>query len=330
MKIGTIRLDGSSQLVVQVAPGRSALVRDMYALAGKADPPSSFRDLVERASRQLASIVAVTAASPNLNLLDEERLDWQPPQARPSKIIGVAFNNAGIRKAAHVDPGVPNFFLKAPSSLVGYGKPVIIKKQYGHTMPEPELVVVIGKAGKDIPVEQAFDYVFGFSVTDDVTSHGMKFGMDSIATTREPELLLPEHLAWRHRRGEEDRDVYFVYHARSKSTDTFGPMAAYITTRDEIGDPNDLRVDGWIDGEPFSSDTTGTYTYSVQEIVAEASRYFTLAPGDLINCGTSAKGIGNFPKAHRNINFHDRECQIEIEIEGLGSVRHPVIHDWKR
>lgn len=330
MKVGNIRFGGSSQLVVQVAPGRAALVRDLYALAGETDPPPSFQDLLEGDTQRLASIIAETAASPDLNLLDEERLDWQPPQAQPSKIIGVAFNNVGIRKVAHVDPGVPNFFLKAPSSLVGYGKPVIIKKQYGHTMPEPELVAVIGKLGKDIPEEEALDYVYGYSVTDDVTSHGMKFGMDSIATTREPGLLLPEHLAWRHRRGDDDRDVYFVYHARSKSTDTFGPMAAYITTRDEIRDPNRLRVDGWIDGEQFSSDTTGTYTYSVEALVAEASRYFTLEPGDLISCGTSAKGVGNFPNAHRNINFHERECEIEIEIEGLGRVRHSVIHDWKR
>ena len=330
MKTGTIKIGNENRLVTMLPDGRVALVSAVYEAAGIAEAPATFQELVETGGGQLAGALAAVAENESLPTLDAEQLDWQPPQPRPSKILGCAFNNVGIRRAAHVDPGVPNFFLKAPSSLVGYGKPVVIKEQYGHTMPEPELVVCIGQGGKDIPEAEALDHVFGYGLTDDVTSHGMKFGMDSIATTREPHLLRPEHLAWRNVRDDDDRDVYFVYHARSKSTDTFGPMGKWITTADEVDDPDNLRVEGWIDGEQFSSDTTATYTYGVAMLVAEASRYFTLEPGDLINCGTSAKGIGNFPNAHRNINYYDQECLIELEIEGLGRVKHGVVHDWDK
>ena len=334
MQFGTILIEDRPELVVRVDEVHLVVLRDAYRACAMEGAPATFQALVEagpdelrRVSEVLASLASAgDSLSARVSLLAIDTADWLPPQRQPTKILGVAFNNVGIRKAAHVDPGVPNFLLKAPSSLIGHGKSVIVKRRYGHTMPEPELCVILGRRARNIDETAALDVVFGYSVADDVTSHGMKFGMDSIATTREPDLLLPEHLSWRRLHGPDDRDVYFVYHARSKSTDTFGPMGPWVTTADEIPDPNTLRVDGYVDGEQFSSDTTASYTYSVQQLVAEASRYFTLEPGDIINCGTSARGTGNYPRAHRNINFQERECQIEIEIEGLGRLSHRVLH----
>ena len=64
-------------------------------------------------------------------------------------------------------------------------------------------------------------------------------------------------------------------------------------------------------------------------MIAEASRYFTLEPGDIICFGTSAKGVGNFPNGHRSVNMHKLSGVIDIEIEGLGHLSNPVVHDWK-
>nr|WP_246413804.1 fumarylacetoacetate hydrolase family protein [Martelella radicis] len=235
----------------------------------------------------------------------------------------------GIRKSAHRDPGVPNFFLKAPSCLTGHNKPIIMEDYYGETIPELELAAVISKRCSKISVEEAKNAIFGFTIINDVTSHGMKFGMDSIATTREPDLLRPHHLAWRNRHGEDDRDVYFVYHTRSKASDTFGPMGPFITTADEVSNPDALEVKGWFDGEPFAVDSTASYRFKVAEVIAEASRFFTLEPGDVFCFGTSAKGVGNFPNGHRSVNMHKLSGKIDIEIEGLGRLSNPVVHNWE-
>ena len=94
-------------------------------------------------------------------------------------------------------------------------------------------------------------------------------------------------------------------------------------------DPNDLSVQGWFDGEPFAIDSTSNYRFKIEEVVAEASRYFTLEPGDVICFGTSAKGVGKFPNGHRSVNMHKLSGTIDIEIEGLGRLSNPVVHDWK-
>nr|WP_246573967.1 fumarylacetoacetate hydrolase family protein [Chelatococcus asaccharovorans] len=236
----------------------------------------------------------------------------------------------GIRKAAHRDPGVPNFFLKAPSCLTGHNKPVIIEEHYGETIPELELAAVIGRRARKISVEEARSAIFGYTIVNDVTSHGLKFGLDSIATTREPDLIRPHHLGWRNRHGDDDRDVYFVYHTRSKASDTFGPMGPWLTTADEVADPNNLTVKGWLDGEPFAVDSTASYRFKVEEVVAEASAYFTLEPGDVICFGTSAKGVGKFPNGHRSVNMHKLTGVMDVEIDGLGRLSNPIVHDWVR
>ncbi|MCD1636628.1 fumarylacetoacetate hydrolase family protein [Martelella mediterranea] len=325
MKLGTINHQGRPALVAQ-KDGKPVLLSELYASAGLDEAPRSMLDLIEegRLDEVRAALEKGTAAP-----LDEADLDWMPPQPRPSKVLGVAFNNMGIRKSAHRDPGVPNFFLKAPSCLTGHNKPIIMEEHFGETIPELELAAVIGKRCRKVTVEEAKDAIFGFTITNDVTSHGLKFGLDSIATTREKDLIRPHHLAWRNRKGEDDNDVYFVYHTRSKATDTFGPMGPWITTADEVENPDALEVKGWFDGEPFAVDSTASYRFKVAEVIAEASRYFTLEPGDIICFGTSAKGVGNFPNGHRSVNMHKLSGVIDIEIEGLGHLSNPVVHDWK-
>lgn len=327
MKLGTINYQGKLSLVARQDDG-VVLLSDLCRSAGLGDPPASMNDLIEGGEAELQRArraVELGKAVP----LDDAKIDWLPPQPRPSKVLGVAFNNMGIRKSAHKDPGVPNFFLKAPSCLTGHRKPIIMEEHFGETIPELELAAVIGRRCRNISVDEARDAVFGYTITNDVTSHGLKFGLDSIATTREPDLIRPHHLAWRNLRGEDDRDVYFVYHTRSKATDTFGPMGPWVTTADEVADPNLLEVKGWFDGEPFAIDSTASYRFKIEEVIAEASRYFTLEPGDVICFGTSAKGVGKFPNGHRSVNMHKLSGLIDIEIEGLGRLSNPVVHSWK-
>ena len=119
---------------------------------------------------------------------------------------------------------------------------------------------------------------------------------------------------------------YYVYHARSKCMDTFGPMGPWITTRDEVADPNDLHVLGMLDDETFTVDRTGNYRFSVEACIAEASRYFTLEPGDLISFGTTRKRAGRFPRGHKSLLMSEKAGTIAIAIEPLGRLENPIKH----
>jgi len=327
MKLGTILRDGRQELVAALADDKAILLRSLLDEAGLGQAGQSLNDFIEAGDAALAAAKTILLRPdlPAVSVLSVENLDWLAPQPRPSKILGVAFNNMGIRKAAFRDPGVPNFFLKAPSSLTGHRKPIVIRKHYGETIPELELAGIIGRRLKDATVEEARAALFGFGIINDITSHGMKFQLDSISTSRSSDLLRPFHLNWRRQHGEDDRDVHYVYHARSKATDTFGPMAPWITTADEVENPNNLAVTGWFDGEVFAEDTTSNYRFKVEEVVAEASRYFTLEPGDMFCFGTSARGNERFPYGHRSVNLHEMQGEVAVEIAGLGRLCNPVI-----
>ena len=328
MKLGTIIHHGEETIIAQIGEGKAITLAHAYSAANFSKTPVSMLALIRGGKHELNRVYkALQSVNPDAtNLMDEKNLDWLPVQPHPSKILGVAFNNKSLMETAHKDPGVPNFFLKPPSCLTGHLKPIEIRSFYGATIPECELAAVIGRRAKNISAEEALDYIFGYSIMNDVTSHQMKFSMDSVAVTRPQEIWAPYMSEWRHVHREDDRDLYFVYHSRSKGADTFGPCGPWITTADEVADPNDLRVEAWIDGEQFSVDNTSSYRFKIQEVIAEASRFFTLEPGDLFSFGTTAKGVGRFPHAHRNIDLSKMTGIIEIQISGLGRLANPVVH----
>ena len=329
MKFGTISLDGQSTPVMQAVDGGLLPVNRVMAVAG-AGEVSTMLDLVQRvdadASLPAGLLAAAITMSASEAIPDGDGIDWLPPIGNPSKILGVAFNNKELMKKAHHDPGVPNFFLKPPSCLTGHGKAVIVDPDWGAVIPEPEICAVIGRRAKHIDESAALDHVFGFMIHNDVTSHGLKFGKDSIAVTYDRDMARPEFYGWRNLHGEDDTDAYYVYHTRSKGTDTFGPCGPWITMRDAVGNPNDLHVTGMIDGEPFTRDHTGNYRFSVETCIAEASRYFTLEPGDMISFGTTGKGVGRFPRGHKSLLLGETLGTVAIEIEPLGRLANPIRH----
>jgi 2-keto-4-pentenoate hydratase/2-oxohepta-3-ene-1,7-dioic acid hydratase in catechol pathway len=105
-------------------------------------------------------------------------------------------------------------------------------------------------------------------------------------------------------------------HGRARATD-IGPMGPWITTADEVADPNDLTVEARLDGEPFACHSTADYRFTVEQVVAEASRRFTLEPGDVICFGSAGEAAPGLP----------RQGVIDIDIEGLGRLTSPVRHN---
>lgn len=289
--------------------------------------PSSLEDYIENPAPSIAiDLESLARAGGGVS---QAAVTWLPPVRRPSKVLGVAINNTIGQKLAFRPFADPAFFFKPSSSLIGHGQDVVIKSSFGVTHPEPELAVVIGRGGKDISESAALDHVFGYTIINDVTSPGLK-ERDSI------ELVAPNAggggaygklLGWRRVFDENHaRSNYLTYHARSKGTDTFGPIGPWIVTSDEISDPNALSIDSFDGDEPAFVDSTANLTFSVQRVIAHASAFMTLFPGDIIHCGTSMKPADG--GRHGGLTDWDLQaCEgrpMRIRIAGIGELSNPV------
>ncbi len=297
---------------------------DALTIAGA---PATLEDHIEQ--QDGAVVAALAAAAGTGGGTPIAAVTWLPPVRRPSKILGVAINNQIGQRLAHRPFANPAFFFKPPSSLVGHGQPVVVHESYGITHPEPELAVVIGRRAKGVSEADALAHVFGYTVINDVTSPGLK-AEDSI------ELIAPpgsgggaygKLLGWRSNRDDDHaRSNYLTYHARSKGTDTFGPIGPWVVTADEIADPNALAVRSFDGDTPVFVDSTAGLTFSVQRVVAHASAYMTLLPGDIIHCGTSMRPAEGGP--FRGITDWDirrvNGRPMRIVIDGIGELSSPV------
>ena len=325
MKFGTIDRSGIPTAIALGTDGKARPLADICSEVN-VKPIVDILSLVRETDKDPRLHDRLRCAVEQVVGFDIEQADWFAPILNPSKILGVAFNNKELMKKAHRDPGVPNFFLKPPSALQGHGKPVIVDPDWGAVIPEPEICAVIGKRAKHISEDNALDHVFGYLIHNDVTSHGLKFQKDSIAVSYDRDMARPEFYTWRNLNGPDDTDAFYVYHTRSKGTDTFGPMGPWITTADEVADPNDLNVKGTLNDEIFTLDHTGNYRFTVEVCISEASRYFTLEPGDLISFGTTGKGVGRFPRGHKSLLMGEENGTIGIEIDPLGRLENPIKH----
>ena len=323
MKLGTIYLDGKIVPIVRGIEGKAHNLLDICKKLGISQI-NSILDLINL-SKDEPDLLNNIKISIN-GFVGFDPIDWAPPITNPSKILGVAFNNKELMKKAHKDPGVPNYFLKPPSALQAHKKPIIVDPDWGAVIPEPEICAVIGKKAKHISEEDALNYVFGYMIHNDVTSHGLKFQKDSIALTYDKDMARPEFYTWRNLNGPDDTDAFYVYHTRSKGTDTFGPMGPWLTTSDEVPNPNNLKVIGYLDNEIFTEDHTSNYRFSVEKCISEASKYFTLEVGDLISFGTTGKGAGRFPRGHKSVLLGEEIGSIRISIDTLGTLSNPIKH----
>jgi 2-keto-4-pentenoate hydratase/2-oxohepta-3-ene-1,7-dioic acid hydratase in catechol pathway len=250
-----------------------------------------------------------------------DAVTWCAPIRRPSKIIGVPINNASVARWAHRDFAEPAFFLKPPSALTGHGQPVKVRKDYGLTHPEPELAAIINRRASNVSEADALQYVFGYTIINDITSPALK-EQDSIELNV-PKLPDPK-ITWRRLNSADDRSILLTYHTRSKGCDTFAPMGPCVVTPDEIGDPNQLEIRGWFGDELVTQDSTANLRFSVQKVIATASRYMTLEPGDIVHFGMAA--LPALPDKYPTSWDLDmsRVSSIAVEIEGIGRLQNPV------
>jgi 2-keto-4-pentenoate hydratase/2-oxohepta-3-ene-1,7-dioic acid hydratase in catechol pathway len=212
------------------------------------------------------------------------------PIERPEKIVCVGLNYRDHAEEQGVDlPERPILFAKWPNALVGPGEPIFVPAITQKVDYEAELGVVVGERVKGVSVENALEAVAGYVCLNDVSARDLQFG-----------------------------DGQWV---RGKSPDTFCPVGPSLVPRDEIPDPQALRIRAVLNGETMQDSTTANMVFGVAEIVAFVSQAITLEPGDLIATGTPA-GVGAFRKPPVFMQPGD---EITIEIEGLGALTNPVV-----
>ncbi|MBS3766174.1 fumarylacetoacetate hydrolase family protein, partial [Candidatus Bipolaricaulota bacterium] len=221
-----------------------------------------------------------------------EDVGLNAPIPEPGKLLCVAGNYADhIIEGEGEYPGkeemVPRLFLKPATSVTGHKGAIKVPKVSDWTDWEVELAVVIGKRGRDIAPEEAGDYIAGYTIVNDISARELSF---------------------RKNMEEREGDEFFDWLV-GKWPDTFAPMGPWITTVDEINNPNNLEMKLWVNGELHQKGNSGQMIFSPGEIISYASRFMRLEPGDVISTGTPA-GVG-YAKEIKLKEGDILKCRIE-------------------
>lgn len=237
-------------------------------------------------------------------LIDFQNVEFLPPIERPGKIVCLAGNyRAHITESGYVAPKeqanfTQQLFLKPATSLAGDGAVIELGKENARVGWETELAVVISKKGKNIRVENADEYIFGYTILNDLSERGLNSRLEN-----------------RHKR---EMDVFCDWLA-GKWFDGFAPCGPWIVTKNEIPDPQDLEIKFYLNGELRQRGNTQDMIFSISEQIAYISSIMTLEAGDIISTGTPAgAGLGD-----KRTSFSDGDEFIS-EIEMIGQIKNSV------
>ena len=220
----------------------------------------------------------------------EDAIVLEATALKPGKIVCVGLNY--VDHAREVDlalPDHPLLFAKWPNSLIGTGEAIVIPPGVEHVDYEAELAAVIGARVKGVSVENALEAISGYTCLNDVSARVLQFADGQ----------------W----------------TRGKSLDTFCPVGPRVVPRDEVGDPQSLRIQCRVNGESVQDASTADMIFGVAELVAFISELMTLEPGDLIATGTPP-GVAMGRPDPRYLQAGDT---VEVEIERVGVLVNPVV-----
>ncbi|MBT2640612.1 fumarylacetoacetate hydrolase family protein [Bacillus sp. ISL-41] len=222
-----------------------------------------------------------------------ESVELLAPIPRPSKnifCVGKNYAEHAIEMGSKDDiPEHIMVFTKAPTTVIAHDQTILTHSEVTEQLDyEGELAVIIGRKGKAIKREEALDYVFGYTVLNDVTARDL----------------------------QAKHKQFFI----GKSLDTTCPMGPWIVHKSAIENPNKLDIKTAVNGEVRQDSNTENFIFPIEEIIAVLSQGMTLEPGDIIATGTPA-GVGKGFKPPRFLKAGDT---IEITVEGIGKLRNKV------
>lgn len=282
-------------------------------LLNGSEPPGDVVSLISSSSseldgryeqlKQAINENAQMLASAQVNVKD---LKLEAPLARPGKIICLAGNyREHIVESGYVTPQesatiTQQLFLKPASAIIGDGDEIVIGSQNRTVGWETELAVVIGRRGRNIKAEDAYDHVFGYTILNDVSERGLNSRVEN--------------------RTKREMDGFFDWLA-GKWFDGFAPSGPWIVTADEIADPHNLEIKLTVNNRIRQQGNTRDMIFRIPEQIAYASSIMTLEPGDIISTGTPVgAGVGG------DKSLHDGD-ELVCEIEGIGKLRNKVRAD---
>lgn len=221
---------------------------------------------------------------------DEAELQVGPCLISPEKIICVGLNyRRHAAESGMQAPQTPVLFSKFNNAIAGPGEEVPLPgsaRQYDY---EVELGVIMGRRARNVSEAEALDYVFGYCTGNDLSARDLQ--------SRTSQWLL------------------------GKTLDKFLPVGPYLVTADEVGDPQQLALRCWVNGELRQNSTTGDMIFSVAEIISYISRHFPLEPGDFISTGTPEGVIlGMAEKVWLKAGD-----EVTVEVEKLGKLSNRLV-----
>ena len=308
---------------IGVALGDSLIVDLHEAAAGLKLPfrfPYTMRELIGFGTIGLESVRFVLFQSERyphrVKPIPLSEIEWLPPVKRPGKVVCVALNNSTMNERKIQAPDHPIYFLKPSSCLVGHGQPIELYDYYGTVHPEPELAVVIGESARHVSAADALDYVYGYTVFNDITGSGMRMEdyvqyRSAYADPANPDKTI-------------DKTVHLTYAARYKGCDTFGPMGPWLVTKNEVADPDALDVYCKMNGQVVAEDSTKYMNHSVAEVIAHVSRFHTLEPGDVVCMGSAFRPGATNRRSLTTVDLQMVQGPCEVDIPGIGRLINPI------
>lgn len=292
MRIGTLRLGSHTEPAIVL--GDQAYVLDDVATRLGLSPETLRAGATIGDSPVLRDLAGATASAIRAGGVagyDLESLG--PPIARPGKIICVGRNYAEHARETGSDiPTRPILFAKFANAIVGPHDDVVRPREVEDLDYEAELCAVIGQGGRHIRRDEALRHVAGYMCANDVSARTAQL---------------------------KSGDQWL----RGKSFDTFCPTGPAIVTRDEIPDPQSLRITCRVDGRTMQDGSTADMIFDVATLVSYCSDVFTLEPGDLILTGTPAGvALGRDPAP-----WLQPGQLVEVEIEGVGRIANRIVDE---
>jgi 2-keto-4-pentenoate hydratase/2-oxohepta-3-ene-1,7-dioic acid hydratase in catechol pathway len=258
---------------------------DVQAVSEKTgiSAPKTVLDVIEGGDEALEALTKIIKSSHEK--INEADIRYAPaiPNAGKVLCVGANYRKHAIESGLAI-PEDPIYFAKYANSLSGHREEIPVPKMAEQVDYEVELVAVIGKPAKNVSVERAIDYVFGYAVGNDLSVRELQF--------RSPQWLY------------------------GKAIDGFAPLGPYIVTSDEVPNPQNLNLKCWVNGELRQNSNTEDMIFSTAKLISDLSQIMTLLPGDVIYTGTPEGVIMGMEEK----NWLKSGDEVVCEIDGLGNL----------
>jgi 2-keto-4-pentenoate hydratase/2-oxohepta-3-ene-1,7-dioic acid hydratase in catechol pathway len=258
--------------------------------AGNSAAPESIDAVLAGGADALAALSTLVASAPASAVREEASLTLGPSVPNPTKVICIGLNYRRHAEETNSPiPETPVIFSKFNNSIAAHGEDVPLPPVDSEYDYEVELGVVIGKTAHDVSETVALEYVFGYTTANDLSAREL-----------------------------QRRTTQWVL---GKTLDKFLPIGPHLVSSDEVGDPQNLAIKCWVNGDLRQNSNTGDMIFTVAQLVSYLSKHFTLTPGDVIITGTP-EGVAMGRPDKPWLKAGD---VVEVEVEKLGKLTNRMV-----